>query len=170
MLQAKKLKKIYVMKYKEKPFGLKKKKQIEAVHQVNMEIGKGEIVGLLGVNGAGKTTTIKMLTAMIAPSEGEIFIDGIDAVKDPMSAKQRVNIITGGERNIYWRLTAKENLQYFGRLYGIKEKKLDDEINEVLKVVDLINEKDVPVERFSKGMKQRLQIARGLINDPDYLF
>ena len=170
MLQAKKLKKIYVMKYKEKPFGLKKKKQIEAVHQVNMEIGKGEIVGLLGVNGAGKTTTIKMLTAMIAPSEGEIFIDGIDAVKDPMSAKQRVNIITGGERNIYWRLTAKENLQYFGRLYGIKEKKLDDRINEVLKVVDLINEKDVPVERFSKGMKQRLQIARGLINDPDYLF
>ena len=135
-----------------------------------MEIGKGEIVGLLGVNGAGKTTTIKMLTAMIAPSEGEIFIDGIDAVKDPMSAKQRVNIITGGERNIYWRLTAKENLQYFGRLYGIKEKKLDDRINEVLKVVDLINEKDVPVERFSKGMKQRLQIARGLTNDPDYLF
>ena len=96
---------------------------------------KAKIVGLLGVNGAGKTTTIKMLTAMIAPSEGEIFIDGIDAVKDPMSAKQRVNIITGGKRNIYWRLTAKENLQYFGRLYGIKEKKLDDRINEVLRVL-----------------------------------
>lgn len=125
---------------------------------------------MLGVNGAGKTTTIKMLTTMIAPSEGEIFIDGIDAVKDPMRAKRKINIITGGERNIYWRLTAMENLQYFGRLYGINEKLLNNKIYEVLDTVELTEMRDVVVEKFSKGMKQRLQIARGLINNADYLF
>ena len=169
MLVATNLKKDYVLKYK-KTF-LKSEKQIKkAVSGVDIRINKGEIVGLLGVNGAGKTTTIKMLTTMISPSSGSIFIDDIDAVHNNMEAKKKINLITGGERNIYWRLTAYENLEYFGSLYGIPLKILSKRIDRVLKIVDLYNERDIPVEKYSKGMKQRLQIARGLINEPEYLF
>lgn len=148
----------------------KKVEYREAVKGVNIKIEKGKIVGLLGVNGAGKTTTIKMLTTMISPSSGTILIDDIDAVKKHMEAKKKINLITGGERNIYWRLTAKENLEYFGSLYGISPKELKKRIIDTLKIVDLENQKDIAVEKYSKGMKQRLQIARGLINKPEYLF
>lgn len=142
----------------------------EAVKNVSMQIEKGKIVGLLGINGAGKTTTIKMLTTLISPTSGEIMMDEINAVEDYFEAKRRINIITGGERNIYWRLTAKENLEYFGSLYGVDKAILEKRIEYVLKIVDLYDARDIPVEKYSKGMKQRLQIARGLINDPEYLF
>lgn len=168
MLQARNLNKEYKIKK-----GLLLKKRIEtkeAVKDVSLSIEKGKIVGLLGINGAGKTTTIKMLTTMISPTSGSITFDSIDAVKNHMKAKEKINLITGGERNIYWRLTAKENLEYFGSLYGIKKKELNTRIDEILKIVDLDEQKDIPVEKYSKGMKQRLQIARGLINNPEYLF
>ncbi len=148
----------------------RKKESKEAVRGISLAIRPGQITGLLGVNGAGKTTTIKMLTTMISPTSGTIVIDGIDAVTNFMEAKKKLNLITGGERNIYWRLTAVENLEYFGSLYGMKKAELKSRIDEVLKIVDLEDQKDIPVEKYSKGMKQRLQIARGLINDPAYLF
>lgn len=170
MLEAKGIKKTYKVKYREKKLGFKKTEYKEAVKEVNIKVDHGQIVGLLGVNGAGKTTTIKMLTTMIEPTEGSIMIDGLDVVKEPMKGKEKLNLITGGERNIYWRLTAKENLQYFGRLYGIPEKELSGRIDEILKIVNLDDVKNVAVEKYSKGMKQRLQIARGLINNPDYIF
>jgi len=87
-----------------------------------------------------------------------------------MAVKKRINMITGGERMIYWRLTARENLRYYGHLYDVDRKILDRRIDELLDRVGLEEKKDIPVERFSKGMKQRLQIARGLINDPSYIF
>lgn len=170
MLEAKGIKKTYKVKYREKKLGFRKTEYKEAVKEVNIKVDHGQIVGLLGVNGAGKTTTIKMLTTMIEPTEGSIMIDGLDVVKEPMKGKEKLNLITGGERNIYWRLTAKENLQYFGRLYGIPEKELSGRIDEILKIVNLDDVKNVAVEKYSKGMKQRLQIARGLINNPDYIF
>lgn len=170
MLVAKNLKKIYEIKQKTKIWSFGKKINKDAVNDISLQIDKGTIVGLLGMNGAGKTTTIKMLTTMIEPTSGQINIDNIDAVKDPISAKRIINLIAGGERNIYWRLTGKENLEYFGRLYGITENELNKRIDEVLNVVELYDVKDVPVEKYSKGMKQRLQIARGLINDPQYIF
>lgn len=168
MLYARNLNKEYIIKK-----GILFNKQIEkkkAVNNVSLGIEKGKIIGLLGVNGAGKTTTIKMLTTMISPTSGTIDVDSIDAVKNHMEAKKKINLITGGERNIYWRLTAKENLEYFGSLYGIKKNELGKRIDDVLKIVDLDQQKDIPVEKYSKGMKQRLQIARGLINNPEYLF
>ena len=97
-------------------------------------------------------------------------MDGVDAVKNHLWVKERINMISGGERNLYWRLTAQENLRYFGSLYGIGKKELEERIGELLKTVGLEEAKDIPVERYSKGMKQRLQIARGLINEPEYLF
>lgn len=169
MIEAKNLKKVYETKVSK---GLFKKEKIlvNAVNDVSIRINKGEIIGFLGINGAGKTTTIKMLTTLISPTDGSYYVDGIDAIKNPMVIKKKINMVAGGERIIYWRLTAYENLWYYGSLYGLDSKLLEGRIDELLKLVGLYENKDKKVEEFSKGMKQRLQIARGLINDPEYLF
>jgi ABC-2 type transport system ATP-binding protein len=169
MLKAEQLSKIYETKDRA---GLFKRKlnRVEAVKDVSLEMHAGQIIGLLGINGAGKTTTIKMLSTLLLPSSGHITIDGLDIVKDVMAVKKRINMVAGGERMLYWRLTARENLWYYGQLYNIDNKTLEKRINMLLEKVGLSEKQDIPVERFSKGMKQRLQIARGLINDPSYIF
>ena len=169
MIEANNLKKVYETKTSKGIFKNEKVK-LEAVKDVSIRIKEGEIVGLLGINGAGKTTTIKMLTTLLSPTSGEYFLDNIDAVKNPRAIKYKINMIAGGERMIYWRLTAYENLWYYGQLYGIPNNILEKRIEELLKLVGLYENKDKKVEEFSKGMKQRLQIARGLINDPSYIF
>lgn len=148
----------------------RKKTNVEAVRDVSLELHKGQIIGLLGINGAGKTTTIKMLSTLLLPTSGRIDVDGLDGVKDAMAVKKRINMIAGGERMIYWRLTARENLWYYGQLYGVDNRLLEARTQKLLAMVGLSEKQDIPVERFSKGMKQRLQIARGLINDPSYIF
>lgn len=168
MLMADSLRKVYITREK-KMFG-GKKREVEAVKNLTLRLEPGEIVGLLGMNGAGKTTTIKMLSTLLIPTSGTVTIDGFDSVKDPKRIKGMVNMIAGGERMLYWRLTGWENLEYFGNLYGLSGKKLKDRIHWLLKQVGLEEAADTPVERYSKGMKQRLQIARGLINDPKYIF
>lgn len=168
MIRAEHLKKDFVIKAGK---GIRKEKQIiNAVKDISLQIEKGRIVGLLGINGAGKTTTIKMLTTLLAPTSGTYTMEDIDAVKYPMEIKKRINMIAGGERMIYWRLTAYENLWYYGQLYNVPNHILKNRIEELLLLVGLEGKQDIPVETFSKGMKQRLQIARGLINDPEYLF
>ncbi len=169
MLVAQGLHKTFKIK-EGKPFRKKKTRIVQAVKGVDISIKEGTIVGLLGINGAGKTTTIKMLSALLEPSGGSIEMDGIDVIRHHMKAKEKINIITGGERNLYWRLTAVENLEYFGSLYSVKKDILKARIASVLHTVGLEEYKDVTVEKYSKGMKQRLQIARGLINDPKYIF
>lgn len=148
----------------------KEKKVVDAVQNISMSIKRGQIIGLLGINGAGKTTTIRLLSTLIEPTSGELIIDGIDAIKNHKKVKQDINIISGGERNLYWRLTAKENLSYFGSLYGLNKTVLNTRIEYLMKTFELDTYNNLPVERYSKGMKQRLQIARGLINDPAYIF
>ncbi|ROR27154.1 ABC-2 type transport system ATP-binding protein [Mobilisporobacter senegalensis] len=168
MIIAEHLQKTYSVKVGK---GLKtEKQQIRAVKDISLQIEKGNIVGLLGINGAGKTTTIKMLTTLLAPTAGIYTMDSIDAIKYPKEVKKRINMIAGGERMIYWRLTAFENLWYFGQLYNIPNNILKKRIEELFDLVGLKGKENVPVETFSKGMKQRLQIARGLVNDPEYLF
>ncbi len=169
MIEARNIVKTYETKIKKGLFK-KEKKLVEAVKGINMTIEPGQIIGLLGLNGAGKTTTIKMLSTLLEPTGGEVRIDGVLTSKDPMLIKQQVNMISGGERMIYWRLTGRENLWYFGQLYGIEDKILNQRIEDLLSLVGLEEAADTPVERYSKGMKQRLQIARGLINNPSYLF
>ena len=90
----------------------RKKKIVSAVKDITLEIPKGQIIGVLGINGAGKTTTIRMLASIIAPSSGTLTMNGVDAVKNHRWVKERINVISGGERNLYWRLTAIENLKY----------------------------------------------------------
>ena len=155
---------------KEKGLFKRKRKIVPAVQDISLEIPKGKIIGVLGINGAGKTTTIRMLASIIEPSSGTLTMNGVDAIKNHLLVKARINVISGGERNLYWRLTAKENLKYFGSLYGLSGIGLKEKIAELLKIVGLEESADIPVERYSKGMKQRLQIARGLINDPEYIF
>lgn len=169
MLEARHLKKYYTVKEKTGWFS-REKQLIRAVDGIDLSIDKGEIVGLLGVNGAGKTTTIKMLSTLLTPTSGTIAVDGTNVVEQPNRIKQQVNMIAGGERMLYWRLTAWENLMYFGKLYGLHGQALIERCRQLIRLVGLDEAVDRPVERYSKGMKQRLQIARGLINDPDYLF
>ncbi len=170
MLVAKNISKKFYVKEKKSFFKKKEVKVVTATKDVSLIIEPGKIIGLLGVNGAGKTTTIKMLATMLEPTTGTITIDDLDVVKEHGKVKNMINVITGGERNLYWRLTGKENLEYFGALYGISKDKLDKKIDYLLEIIGLHDVKDMPVERYSKGMKQRLQIARGLINDPKYIF
>ena len=167
---ARHLVKDYILKEKKGLFVRRQKKVVHAVKDISLEIPQGKITGVLGINGAGKTTTIRMLASVIAPTAGGLTMNGVDAVKNHLWVKERINMISGGERNLYWRLTAKENLRYFGSLYGLSGSGLNEKIADLLKIVGLEDAADIPVERYSKGMKQRLQIARGLINDPEYLF
>lgn len=167
---AEKLVKTYTVKERNGFFKPRSTRIVHAVQGISLEIPRGKITGVLGINGAGKTTTIRMLSSIIKPSSGTLYMNGVDAVKNHLWVKERINVISGGERNLYWRLTAVENLKYFGSLYGLSGDTLKERIAVLLKLVGLEDAADTPVERYSKGMKQRLQIARGLINDPDYIF
>lgn len=169
MLVTENLGKVYKGKIRKGLFQSERVK-VDAVKSLNLELREGQIVGLLGINGAGKTTTIKMLSTLLEPTRGRGEIDGLDLVNDEKKIKKMINMIAGGERMIYWRLTAKENLWYYGNLYDVPKDILSKRIDELLSLVGLLEAKDTPVERYSKGMKQRLQIARGLINNPNYIF
>lgn len=148
-----------------------KNKSITALENVSLNIPKGQIVGVLGVNGAGKSTLIKILCALLNQDQGEIIYDNkVLNDKNSKEIKRKINLVTGGERNLYWRLSGKENLRYFSSLYGIDKKTFDINLNyfnSLLKMDEFIER---PVERCSKGQKQRIKIAKGLINNPDYLF
>jgi len=170
LIQSDNLCKVYTVKEKKGFFRPASVKKVVAAQDLSLRIEPGHIVGLLGVNGAGKTTTIRMLAGILAPTSGTFTIDDIDGVRHPKEIKKKVNVITGGERNIYWRLTARENLEYFGALYSVPKAELKERIGRLIDLVGLADSADIPVEKYSKGMKQRLQIARGLINDPKYLF
>ena len=146
------------------------KKIINAVRGISFEVEKGEIFGLLGQNGAGKTTTIKMLITMLAPTSGTCKVLGYDTFGQEKMIRDRINFIFGGEYGLYRRLSAKDNLKYFANLYKIPLEKRDKRVDELLELVGLSDRADTRIETFSKGMTQRVQIARGLINSPEVLF
>lgn len=148
----------------------KTKESIEAIKGLNLNIKKGSIHGLLGINGAGKTTAIKILTTLLEPTSGQAYVCGYNILKEKKAIRKQVGLVLGGQNMVYLRLTAIENLKYFGSLYGIPNKELDIKTNELLSIVGLNDVKNIRVEQFSQGMKQRLQIARALINDPAVLF
>ncbi|WP_391121054.1 ABC transporter ATP-binding protein [Psychrobacillus sp. L3] len=148
----------------------KKKKEVEALKGISFSVNKGEIFGLLGPNGAGKTTMIKILTTMLIPTSGKVSVMGLDPVTEHMQLRPHINFILGGERNLYWRLSAYDNLAYFSDLYKVPQHEQKQRINDLLELVGLQDVANQKVETFSKGMKQRLQIARGLVNKPEILF
>ncbi|MFD0143788.1 MULTISPECIES: ABC transporter ATP-binding protein [unclassified Streptomyces] len=140
-----------------------------AVDGLDLDIPPGRITGLLGLNGAGKTTTIKVLATLLRPTSGQVTVDGLDTVAHARAVRRRINLIAGGERMVYTRMTGRENLWYFGQLYDVPKRELRTRIDELLALVGLTDAADTMVERYSRGMTQRLAIARGLINRPAYL-
>jgi ABC-2 type transport system ATP-binding protein len=148
----------------------KEKKVVKAVDGISFDVKRGEIFGLLGQNGAGKTTTIKMLTTLLAPTSGKCEVLGYKTFGEEKKIRSKINFIFGGEMGVYRRLSARDNLRYFSNLYLIPQKEQEERIENILKLVDLADRADDLAETYSKGMIQRLQIARGLINDPEILF
>ncbi|HEX3076275.1 MAG TPA: ABC transporter ATP-binding protein [Lachnospiraceae bacterium] len=148
----------------------RKKQIVEAVNGITFDVKRGEIFGLLGQNGAGKTTTIKMLITLLAPTTGVCKVLGSDTYGEEKLIRNRINFIFGGEMGVYRRLSARDNLRYFSNLFHIAPQIMDSRISELLELVGLTDKADLLVETYSKGMTQRLQIARGLINDPEIIF
>jgi ABC-2 type transport system ATP-binding protein len=153
-----------------KGFLRRTKTQVTAVKNVSFEVDYGELFGLVGPNGAGKTTTIKMLTTMLIPSSGNATVLGYDIQKDITKIRERIGIVLGGERGLYTRVSAVDNLRYFADLYGVATNVRDKRIKELLQLMGLWDRARDRVETYSKGMKQRLHLARGLINDPQLIF
>lgn len=145
-------------------------RNVHAVRGISFTVYRGEIFGLLGQNGAGKTTTIKMLTTLLAPTGGSCKVLGYDPFGQEKHIRRRINFIFGGEMGVYRRLSARDNLRYFANLYLLPPSESEPRIEKLLRMVDLYDRADDRAETFSKGMLQRLQIARGLINDPEILF
>ena len=146
------------------------KTQVVAVKDVSFEVGYGELFGLVGPNGAGKTTTIKMLTTMLIPTSGTGTVLGFDVKKEVTEIRKRIGIVLGGERGLYTRVNAIDNLRYFADLYGVPTNTREKRIKELLEFMGLWDRAKDRVETYSKGMKQRLHLARGLINDPQLVF
>ncbi len=146
------------------------KTQVVAVKDVSFEVEYGELFGLVGPNGAGKTTTIKMLTTMLIPTSGKASVLGYDVEKDVTKIRERIGIILGGERGLYTRVSAIDNLRYFADLYGVPADIQKKRIKELLQSMGLWGRARDRVETYSRGMKQRLHLARGLINDPQLIF
>ena len=136
-----------------------------AVDHISFGIGKGEILGFLGPNGAGKTTTLKMLTGQLLPQDGEISVLGIDVQKDVRKIKSQIGVCFE-EKNLYEDMSAVENLTFFASLFGIK----NFDVKFLLKRVGLSIDRKDRLANFSKGMKQRLMVARALVNEPRVLF
>ncbi|MHC1605746.1 MAG: ATP-binding cassette domain-containing protein [Candidatus Methanofastidiosia archaeon] len=147
----------------------KRYEKILAVDNINFELEEGEVFGFLGPNGAGKTTTVRMMTGVVAPTEGKVTIGGFDIQKHPLQAKMLINV-TPESANAYVDLSAWQNIQLIGELYCIKKEIIKKRARELLEKFELYNKKDIPIKKFSKGMKQRVLISMSLINEPKILF
>lgn len=145
-------------------------KEVVAVEDVSFCVQAGELFGLLGPNGAGKTTTVKMLTTLLIPTQGAARVMGHDVVKGAKEVQRRIGFIFGGERGLYWRLSGIDNLRYFASLYHVDPEVAKKRIPYLLDLVGLHGRGDERVEGYSRGMKQRLHVARTLLHDPEVLF
>ncbi|MDP2965412.1 MAG: ATP-binding cassette domain-containing protein [Pelolinea sp.] len=148
----------------------RKVKEVVAVDGISFDIREGELFGLLGPNGAGKTTTVKMLTTLLIPTGGSASILGLDVVKDAEKVRPRIGFIYGGDRGLYWRLSGLDNLRYFSTLYYVDPGVAKKRIPELIEMVGLTGREKEKVEGYSRGMRQRLHIARALLHDPQVLF
>lgn len=168
VIKVKNLTKTYLIKkslneFFKEPF---KRKYLTAINNISFDIGENEIVGLIGLNGAGKTTLLKIFSSLLTPDKGSVKIFNYDLEKDTNKIKKIISLINSEERSFYWRLTLKQNLEFFANLYNINKKLIKDKVENVLELADLTDKKNSRFDELSTGMKQRLNIARGLLNDP----
>ena len=142
---------------------------IDAVKGINLSIAQGEIFSLLGPNGAGKTTTISMISGLLPPTAGDAFIGGYSITKEPLAAKRLMGFIPQ-EIALYPELSARQNLTFFGKLYGMSGKALQQRVDEVLDFIDLRDRQQDRVDTFSGGMKRRVNIGVGLLHKPQLVY
>jgi len=145
-------------------------KVTKALDGIDFQVAPGELFGLIGPNGAGKTTTVKILTTLLTPTSGEARILGLNVTRDLYEIRRRIGIVFGGERGLYNRVSALDNLRYFSDLYGVDPSVAKERIPGLLKAVGLADRAQEKVEKYSRGMKQRLHIAKALVHDPEVLF
>ncbi len=146
-----------------------KKKVTRAVDGANLQIKRGELFGLLGPNGAGKTTLVRCIATLLIPDEGTITVLGRDAFKDSMYCRARTGLLTSGERTLYWKLSARDNLNFFAALYGLTGKARDKRIDYLIELLGLKEVERERLERYSSGMKQKVSLARAILHDPELI-
>jgi ABC-2 type transport system ATP-binding protein len=145
-------------------------RQLVALENVNLTLCPGETFGLLGPNGAGKTTLIKILTTLLSPSRGCARVAGFDVSKEPDKVRQRINMVSGGESSGYGLLTVRENLWMFAQFYGIPSAEANQRIRRLLEIVGLADRINTKSSDLSTGLRQKMNIVRGFLTDPDVLF
>lgn len=150
--------------------GLHRPRAIEALRGVTFTVRSGELFGLVGPNGAGKTTLIRILSTLLLPTEGKATVLGFDVASDAKQIRRHIGILFGGERGLYGRVSAWQNLRYFANLYALPTALSSRRIPQVLALVGLEDRAGDRVDTFSRGMKQRLHIARCLLHEPEVLF
>ncbi|RLF17293.1 MAG: ABC transporter ATP-binding protein [Thermoprotei archaeon] len=152
-------------------FFRKRKKVIEALKGISFKVMEGEVFGLLGPNGAGKTTTVKIISTLLLPDEGTAKVLGYDVVEEANEVRKLIGVSLSVEKGFFWKLTGRENLKYFGMLYGLDGELLRKRIDELIKMLGLdeLNAADKLYEEYSLGMKARLSLARALLTDPPVL-
>jgi ABC-2 type transport system ATP-binding protein len=146
------------------------KREILALDRVSLEILPGELFGLLGPNGAGKTTLIKILATLLTPTSGRAFVAGVDVVENPVEVRRHINMVTGGETSGYGLLTVEENLWMFAQFYGIPSREARRRIRELLSLVGMADRAKTKVYHLSSGMRQKMNIVRGFLTEPEILF
>lgn len=165
-IETNNLKRIYKIRLGKK----NEPKELLALDKVNLEIKQGELFGLLGPNGAGKTTLIKILTTLLAPTSGWAKVAGHDVVKDAERVRPSINMVSGGEASGYGLLTVRENLWMFSQFYGLSSKDANSRIDSLLNIVGMTDRKNTKSSDLSTGLRQKMNIVRGFLTDPDVLF
>jgi ABC-2 type transport system ATP-binding protein len=145
-------------------------RELVALRDVNVEIKRGELFGLLGPNGAGKTTLIKILTTLLAPTSGTAWVAGLDVEKEPARIRSRINMVSGGESSGYGLLTVRENLWMFSQFYGLDSGLANQRIKQLLEVVGMGDRLNTKSSDLSTGLRQKMNIVRGFLTDPEVLF
>ena len=145
-------------------------KEVEALRGISFGVERGELFGLLGPNGAGKTTTIKILTTLLLPTSGSARVLGLDPATEHRELRGRIGYVFGGDRGLYDRLSGLDNMRFFADVYRVPLREKSRRIAELLELVGLEGRERERVETYSRGMRQRLHIARGLLHDPEVLF
>lgn len=148
----------------EKKFG-----QFTAVDKISFKVNKGEIFGLLGENGAGKTTTLRMLSTMLKPTSGKAVLMGFDTQKEPEKVRAHIGILFGGETGLYDRLTAAENIAYFGELNGMSKAEIRERSQRLAEAFGMQDFMDKRASKLSKGMKQKAAFARSIVHNPEIM-
>ncbi len=165
-IRTEKLGRIYKIRDRKKD----EPRELVALSDVDLEVPQGELFGLLGPNGAGKTTLIKILTTLLGPSSGRAWVAGFDVVHQPQQIRPRINMVSGGEYSGYGLLTVRENLWMFSQFYGIPSKLANQRIRQLLQIVGLSDRIHTKTSELSTGLRQKMNIVRGFMTEPQVLF